>query len=127
MTIRWSALYVVVFSEGRRTKLRIEIVEECEHGRSCAHSWPEGDGHLFGQYEGHCPGGSRREASEVELLSLVADLAEKVWWCEEHEQSTESHRFCAEGVITGSKHRCRITERFLLPVGVLVDGPKEER
>ena len=65
--------------------------------------------------------------TESELLTLVADLAERVRWCEEHEQSTESHRFCAEGVITGSKHRCRITERFLLPLGVLVDGPKEER
>ena|SRR3990167_8392311 len=51
--------------------MRIEIVEECEHGGMSPHL--VGDV-LFGVDLPECLGGSRREATEAELLSLVADL-----------------------------------------------------
>ena len=117
--------------------MRIEIVEDCEHGfaEPCGRKLylKDADTNLD---LGRCPGGSRREASEFELLTLVADLAEKVWWCEVHRAELLStdhdtgEQFCwkqhmnflPSAVPYGP---CRMAERLLLPVGVLVDGPKE--
>jgi len=113
----------------RRTKLRVEIVEECEHGNFDCDAY----GRDWNDKEVTCPGGDRREASESELLTLAADLAEKVWWCEQHKQVG---RPGASGCIMVSyltvqgasiADPCSMIERFLLPVGVLVDGPKEGR
>ena len=70
-----------------------------------------------------------RPITESELLTLVADLSEKVWWCEMHNANKcprhpmENH--CA--MKPEGKVGCVFEERFLLPVGVLVDSPKEGR
>ena len=50
--------------------MRIEIVEECEHGKDVRHWYLS----LSTGLEVECSGGSRREAAEPELLTLVADL-----------------------------------------------------
>ena len=71
-----------------------------------------------------------RRITESELLTLVADLAEKVWWCEVHSASESMVGGCMRWLVLPKKHRdvskgCRMAERFLLPVGVLVDGPAQ--
>ena len=71
-----------------------------------------------------------RPITESELLTLVADLAEKVWWCEVHSASESMVGGCMRWLVLPKKHRdvskgCRMAERFLLPVGVLVDGPAQ--
>ena len=115
--------------------MRIEIVEECQdHGNFDCDAY----GRDWTGNDVVCPGGSRRELSESELLTLVADLAEKVWWCEEHGASRSYGETCdfvrlwnEAGVAMATEEErldpdsCRVAERLLLPVGVLVDGPKE--
>ena len=103
--------------------MRIEIVEECEHGNFDCDAY----GRDWNDKEVTCPGGDRREATESELLTLVADLltekGSKVWYCKNHKAIGDEE----ECVWASASRRCRMTERFLLPVGVLVDGPKEGR
>ena len=110
--------------------MRVEIVEECEHGNFDCDAY----GRDWNDKEVTCPGGDRREATESELLTLVADLAEKVWWCEVHQFLAAPARSdrCYYQQVNESKVNdrlkdgsCRMSERLFLPVGV--DGPKEER
>jgi hypothetical protein len=107
--------------------LRIEIVEECEHGFTAP-------GHLEddGWTDSDCPGGSRRPIFEAELLTLVADLLkgrglllipDENGWPPEVRAASRS--------AMGRVGLVGFVDAFLMDlvelqaVGVLVDGPKE--
>ena len=52
----------------------------------------------------------------VEAARLVADLAEKVWWCEQHLAAARAEGHSCD--LWSVSAPCLMTERFLLPVGV---------
>ena len=96
--------------------MRVEIVETCGHD-SISHivDYPD------------CPGGSRREASESELLALVADLLTlkglALDFCKQHlaAASAGDPSVCLLARRASTKHPCRLEKVIVLPVGVLVD------
>ena len=117
----------------RRTKLRIEIVEECEHGKTERHQtqlWEKP--HTVSSRLAWCPGGSRREASESELLTLVADLLTEKGIPDKMIKAAAEAVHNTAGTGTGedgyqkvwvSQHSHDIARAALVAaVGVLVDG-----
>jgi len=128
---------MVYYTQGRRiTKLRIEIVEECEHDYEGQHEtsacWAQESPHET-RPDCYCRGNRRRVATESELLTLVADLLkgrglllvpDENGWPPEVRAASRSaiQRVGLLGFVDAF-----LLDLIELQACVLVDGPKEER